>query len=195
MGVPDVVPRFELVDANAQRFAARMTRGGRLGVLRLPFLEDAWGGLEAGQPELVVEALLSMLDNGIVVYLAYRDVEVPAGVSPVEALRRVDAGLGERAWRLASEASGGAGEVETRLRRVMSFVEFELGVMGAVPSWAGGVTEPEYLQFRYETVYPAILLAEQIGALHLFPVPGTYLEAAHEAQGAGHVHIRRLDVR
>lgn len=88
MAVRDLKPRVSLVDNNAPRFAARMTRGGRLGVLRMPFLEDAWGGVDAGQPELVLEATLSMLDNGIVVYLAYRDVEVPEGTDAVEACGR-----------------------------------------------------------------------------------------------------------
>ncbi len=194
MAVRDIKPRFEHIDDNAPRFAARMTRGGRLGVLRLPFLEDAWGGLEAGQPELVLEAMLSMLDNGIVVFLAYRDVEIADGVTPVEALRTFDPVLGDRARRLASEAAGAAAETEARLRRVMHFVEFELGVMGPVPSWAGDVTEEEYLEYRYNSVYPAILLAEAIGALDQFPVPATYLEAAHEARDSGLVELGRLGV-
>ncbi|MGE0056452.1 MAG: hypothetical protein AB7P33_12355 [Dehalococcoidia bacterium] len=193
MSVRDVRPRFEHIDANAPRFAARMTRGGRLGVLRLPFLEDAWGGLEAGQPELVVEATLSMLDNGIVVFLAYRDADIPDGLTPVEALRAFDAALGERAWRLASEAATTATEVEARFQRTAYFLEFDLGVMGAVPSWAGGVTEAEYLAYRNESVYPAILLAEAIGALDHFPVPATYLEAAHDARDAGLVELVRSD--
>lgn len=192
MTARDLKPRFSLVDSNAPRFAARMTRGGRLGVLRLPFLEDAWGGAEAGQPELVLEATLSILDNGIVVYLAYRDVEVPEGATPIETLRTVEAPLGEDAWLLASEAPGTPAEVVDRMRRVMYFVEFELGVMGPVPSWAGQVTEEEYLQYRNEIVYPAILLSQAIDALHLFPVPATYLEAAIEARDAGLVKLRRL---
>jgi hypothetical protein len=170
-----------------------MTRGGRLGVLRLPFLEDAWGGVEAGQPELVLEALLSMLDNGIIVYLAYRDVEVAEGRTPVETLRDVDAALGEKAWRLAAEAAGTSDNVLERLQRVMRFVEFELGIMGAVPSWAGQVSEEEYLRYRHESVYPAILLAEAIGALDIFPVPATYIDLAHEARDNGAVALRRLN--
>jgi hypothetical protein len=192
MPVYDLKPSMKLVDGNAPRFAARMTRGGRLGVLRLPFLEDAWGGVEAGQPELVLEATLSMLDNGIVVYLAYRDIEVTEGQTPVEALRAADAVLGERAWRLLAEGPASPEGVIDRMQQVMRFVEFELGVMGAVPSWAGGVTEEEYLQYRNESVYPAILLAEMLDALDLFPVPATYVEAAHEARDAGLVRLRRL---
>lgn len=79
------------------------------------------------------------------------------------------------------------------MRRVMHFIEFELGVMGPVPSWAGQITEEEYLQYRNEAVYPAILLSQAVGALHLFPVSATYLDAALEAQDAGLVKLRRLD--
>jgi hypothetical protein len=140
----------------------------------------------------VLEAIYSLLDNGISVYLAYRDLEGPEDMAPIEALRRVDAGLAERAWRLAREAAGGAQAIEGRLRAVMRFVEFELDVMGPVPSWAGGVTEEEYLQYRNERVYPAVLLAREIGALHLVPVPASYMESAQEAEAAGNVVLRRL---
>ena len=189
MAVRDLKPEVTLVDSNAQRFAARMTRGSRLGVLRMPFLEDAWGGMKAGQPELVLEAMLSILDNAILVYLAYRDVEIPERMHPIEALTEFNPSLGMKAWQLASEPAGDAEQIGGRLRRVMHFVEFELELMGPVPSWAGGVTEEEYLQYRNEVVYPAILLAQSLGALQLFPVPATYLEAALQAQEAGEVRL------
>src|SRR5688572_8308480 len=126
MAVRDLKPQATLIDSNAQRFAAHLTRGSRLGVLRMPFLEDAWGGLDAGQPELVLEAMLSMLDNGVVVYLAYRDVEVAEGRHPIDALRELEPALGEKAWQLASEAAGTPEQIVNRMRRVMHFVEFEL---------------------------------------------------------------------
>lgn len=188
----DEGPGLELIDRDAKRFAARMTRGGRLGVLRLPFLEDAWGGLEAGQPELVVEAVLSMLDNAIAVYLAYQDVEVPPGFLSVEALRLTEPELASEAWKLMTSPARGPDEAESYFRRAAAFVEHRLGVAGPVPSSAGRVTEPEYLRYRYASVYPAILLAEALGALELFPVPQTYLDASHEAAASGLVGVQRL---
>jgi hypothetical protein len=191
----DIEPLLDEVAMTATDFAVSRARGGRLGVLCLPFFEDAWGGIDADQPGLVLEAGHSLLNNGIVVYLAFRGVTVSPDQIALELLKDVAPRHFRHAWSLMTETLSAPEEVRDWVRRVMEFVEFELGVKAAVDSWSGEVTEAAYLVYRYNVTYPPILLAEHLGVLELCGVPDTYVELAHQARDASHVGLEFLSGR